>query len=157
MPGEPPVTDVLTPPSVLRVVNPVLRRLLTSRAARILPAGLVVLRFRGRRSGRTLHIVVGLHDVDGAGAVFTPAAWKANFRGGAPLSVTRSGRWVDGTGTLREDPEQVASALRRVIDAGTGPRQLGLQVAPGHRIDADDVRRVRRAMVLLDLPAVERR
>jgi hypothetical protein len=146
-----PVGDQRPPAAVLKVLNPVLRGLIDSPLGRALPGSLVVLEFSGRRSGRRYRIVVGWHDLDGDRAVFTPARWRLNFRGGAPVSVRHKGRTLQGTGTLEEDPEAVAEAFRRVIDAGESPRMLGLRVPAGHRIGAADVRATGRALVRLEV------
>ena len=110
-----------------------------------------LLRFAGRRSGRAYRIVVGLYELDGVPVVFTPARWRLNFRGGAPVTVTHRGRTITGTGTLIEDPEAVAAAFQRVIDGGVRPRLLGVRVEAGHRLTAQDIRAIGRTMVRLEL------
>jgi hypothetical protein len=135
---------------MLRVANPIMRVFLGSSLGRLARQS-AVLRFAGRRSGRTYRIVVGLHDVDGVPVVFTPARWRVNFRGGAPLIVTHRGRTLAGSGTLIEDPEAVAAAFQRVIDDGVAPRLLGVGVESGHRMTAQDMRAIGRAMVRVEL------
>jgi hypothetical protein len=135
---------------MLRVANPIMRVFLGSSLGRLARRS-ALLRFAGRRSGRTYRIVVGLHDVDGVPVVFTPARWRVNFRGGAPLTVRHRGRTLTGSGTLIEDPEAVAAAFQRVIDDGVAPRLLGVGVESGHRLTAQDMRDVGRAMVRFEL------
>src|SRR3954465_12056665 len=118
----PGLEDNPPPDAVLRLVNPLLRTLVPSPVGRLLPGSVGVLRFTGRRSGRTLRIVAGLHEVDGALVVFTSRPWRLNFRGGRAVEVAQSGRRGRGTAELVEDPEQVADALRHVLAAGTSPR-----------------------------------
>jgi hypothetical protein len=136
--------------ALLRVANPFMRVLLSSSLGR-LARQTAVLRFAGRRTGRTYRIVVGLHVSDGVPVVFTPARWRLNFRGGAPVTVRHRGRTLTGTGTLIEDPEAVAAAFQRVIDGGVAPRLLGLGVESGHRLTAQDMRAIGRAMVRVEL------
>jgi hypothetical protein len=112
-----------------------------------------VLRFSGRRTGRTYRIVVAWHDVDGRKVVFSSRPWARNLRGGAPIAVAHRGRWSHGIARLVEDPEVVAAAMQRVIDGGTKPRTLGLDVPAGHRLQADDIRATGRGMITLDLEA----
>jgi hypothetical protein len=138
---------------MLRIANPVLRALITSPVGRAIPPSLAVLEFTGRRSGRALKVVVNLHEVDGALVVFTPARWRHNFRGGAPVSVVRGGRRLHGTGTLVDDPVAVAAALHSMFASGKSPRTLGLEVPPGHDLTPDDVRAVGRTLIRLDFDA----
>jgi hypothetical protein len=147
--------DNRPPDAVLRIVNPLLRTLVPSPAGRLLPASTGVLRFTGRRSGRTLRIVAGIHEVDGALVVFTSRPWRLNFRGGRAVEVARSGRRQSGTAELVEDPEQVAAAFREVLGAGTSPRMLGLRMEPGHLVTADDIRATGRTLLRLDLSSDE--
>jgi hypothetical protein len=135
---------------MLRVLNPLMRTLLLSPVARVMPGALAVLQFSGRRSGNAYRIVVGAHEVPGGKAVFTSAPWAKNFRGGAPVTLVEQGRRRTATGTLVEDPEAVASAFQTVFDEGAPPRALGLDVPAGHRMTADDVRRVERVMIRIE-------
>jgi hypothetical protein len=143
--------DSRPPDAVLRLVNPLLRTLVPSWAGRFVPGSVGVLRFTGRRSGRTLRIVAGIHDVDGAMVVFTSRPWRLNFRGGRAVEVAQSGHWSRGTADLVEDPEQVAAALRHVLAAGTSPRMLGLRVQRDHVVAAQDVRGTGRTLLRLDV------
>ena len=145
-----PVVDHRPSPAMLRVINPIMRTLLLSPAARLLPDSLGVLEFSGRRTGKRYRVVVGSHDVAGAKAVFTSAPWSRNFRGGAPVVLIQEGRRRHGSGTLIEDPEAVARAFQTVIDEGAPPRALGLEVPDGHRMTGEDVRAVGRVMIRID-------
>jgi len=134
-------------------VNAVLRRVLRSPLARVLPLPLVLLRFAGRRTGRAFEVPVGVHHVEGRTVVFTRAGWRANFRGGAPVTVVRRGRAVRGTATAVEDPGQAADLMLAVLAAGRSPRQLGLDVDKGHRPTREELVATGSALVELDLPS----
>jgi hypothetical protein len=145
-----PVSEHRPPAAVRAVLNPLLRALISSPAGRLI-GPLVVLRFTGRRTGRAYAIVVGRHDVEGAMAAFSPAPWRLNFRGGRPVTVVHRGRRHHGTGTLVEDPEVVAAALRAALRAGSTPTLLGLRIADAHEVTPDDVRALGRGLIRLDL------
>jgi hypothetical protein len=145
-----PVVSVAPPQAVLRVINPMLRTALGSPAGRFLPERFAVLRFKGRKTGRPYAIVVGWHEVDGERAVFSPAGWAVNFRGGAPAEVVAGGRTLRGSGTLIDDAEVIAPKLQQAVDASS-PRDLGLKVEAGHRITPEDVRASGRRMIRLDV------
>jgi hypothetical protein len=132
------------------VINPIMRTLLLSPAARVLPDALAVLQFSGRRTGKAYRIVVGAHEAPGSRVVFTSAPWARNFKGGAPVTLVQEGRRRPGTGTLVEDPDVVASAFQAVFDDGAPPRALGLEVPDGHRMTGEDVRAVQRVMIRID-------
>ncbi|MEP6527394.1 MAG: hypothetical protein ABJA86_09530 [Nocardioidaceae bacterium] len=141
------VRDARPPRAVLRLLNPIVKALLRTRASRAIPQ-IALLEFCGRRSGRRLSVVVGWHALHNARVVFTPAPWRWNFAGGAAASVRWRGRDEDHVGTLELDPATVARAIDVVLRAGTSPRALGLRVSAGHTVTAGDVLRTRRAMVL---------
>jgi hypothetical protein len=143
------MTDRRPPKAVLRVVNPVVRALLGTPLGRAMPQ-VGVVRFSGRRTGRRYAVVVGVHEIDGRAVVVTPAAWRLNFRGGAPVELRHRGRTLRRRGTLVEDPDAVAAALQRLFDEGTTDRMLGMRVEPGHRVTPEDVVATGRTLVELD-------
>jgi hypothetical protein len=124
-------------------MNPVVRAWVATPLSQLAGYRLAVLRFSGRKSGRAYRVPVGLHDVGDGKGVFTSEVWRLNFRGGAPVRVKAGGRSFEATGTLVEDPEEVARAMQHAIDSGSSLTLLGLEVDQGHRITADDVRGLR--------------
>ena len=122
-----------------------MRVFLSSSLGRLAPRN-AVLRFAGRRTGRTYRIVVGLYDLDGVPQSRSrqrPGAWT--LRGGAPVTVHHSGRTRTGSGTLVEDPgesrrpfSESSTAvsrrgwLRRAHRVGAPPDRAG---HPRHRAD----------------------
>lgn len=139
------------PPAVLRVVNPVMRRLLVSRLANRMPPVMAVLGYSGRRTGQQFAIPVGVHDVDDQGSVvFTEAPWRRNFEGGRKLTLYRGSSRRHGRGVLVEDPEAVADALMAAV-AKVGPRGLAMRTAPGHQITREDLLRLGRTMLRVQL------
>lgn len=141
--------DARPPASVLAVVNPLVARVLRSPLARPI-GGLALLEFDGRRSGRRYEVVVGWHEAGGHRVTFTPAPWRANFAGGAVATVHHRGSASTWRGHLVTGPAEVAGALNDVLAAGTPPRLLGLRVPAGHRLTAEDVTALGRAMVRFD-------
>ncbi|HET6214180.1 MAG TPA: hypothetical protein VFE14_15050 [Micromonosporaceae bacterium] len=111
------------------VTNPALRFLVGTPLGRLLPS-VAVLRFTGRRTGRTLRVPVMVLDVPGGPTVFTDGRWRANFRDGAPVTVTRAGKTIQGYGETLPD-QQAADALRAALKL-TPPKYLSLEVEPGY-------------------------
>ena len=86
--------------------NPVMIRVLTSRAHRILSAGLCVVEYDGRLSGRTFRLPVGFHEIDEAIVVSTSIAptrnWWRNFADGHPARLCVRGQWREVEGRRLE-------------------------------------------------------
>jgi hypothetical protein len=140
------VHDLHPPEVILRIMDPVLRLLLRSPAARWMN-GLAILTFTGRRTGNKYEIVVGWHELDGKGFVITPAPWRANFTDGAAMTLLHRGKRTAGRGELESDPAKVGQALNRLQDKGTQLRMIGIKAPPGHRLTESDITGLHRALV----------
>jgi hypothetical protein len=121
------------PPALMRKMNPLVRRVLSSRRMARRINAMTILQFEGRRSGRLIRVPVALHIINAAPVAFTHRSWRLNFTGGIPVAVTPRGQVRQGRGALlAASPEQVAIALRQALDNGTSPFVLGLKVARSH-------------------------
>ncbi|MGB2851404.1 MAG: hypothetical protein WBC01_07030 [Solirubrobacterales bacterium] len=111
-----------------RVVNPVVRRLLASPVHDLVGESTVLVRFRGRRTGRELSTPANAV-VDGDSLTLTSLrrrAWWRNLRGGAPVVVTLAGRQRAGRGEVPDvGREEIAALLS------------SLYATAGHPIDAE--------------------
>jgi hypothetical protein len=106
--------DVGHPPSaLLRVVNPILGRLLTTPFAGPLRKQLMVLSFTGRKTGRQFSIPLSAHVIDNDLYSLTGAAWKQNFRDGATAQVVYDGKTTAMRGELIRDRAVVSDLLHR--------------------------------------------
>jgi hypothetical protein len=157
---HPAVERVHPPTALVRLVNPVVRRVLASPVHRLLDRHLVVLRFSTRRSGRDLSIPVTRQDIDGRLTVISDSAWRYNFSGGRDVQVLVGGRWVPARGMLVADADRIAGAYeRQFAELGwkRGARRLGVKVnvgrAPTREELAEGIRTSGLAFVHLDLPA----
>lgn len=114
------------------VVNPVVRVLLRFTLGRV-TGRLSLLRFDGRRTGRSYAVPVVLHLVDDVPTVFTPGTWAVNFRGsGHRLTVVSGGRQRVALGVLVEDQKARGAAMRHAIAESGSPRKLGLAIDANH-------------------------
>jgi len=127
------------PPAVLRGMNVLMRPVLSSRlGSRI--KGVMLLDFKGRRSGRTIKVPVNFHLVDGVPMAFTRAAWRHNFAGGAPVTVTHRGQVHRTRGTLVPmTPEEMGEAVRKSLDTGGSAQRMGIRTARGHQSSAAEL------------------
>jgi hypothetical protein len=112
-----------------------MRLVLRSPAGRLLP-GLALLEFEGRRTGRRYRVPVGWHTLGSSAVVLTPAPWRHNFAGGAPVTVHRAGSVRALRGTLEPDTSAGAKALARLLAEGERPGNLGLHIR-GNAAQAD--------------------
>jgi len=118
------------PPTLMRLLNPLVHRVLSSRHLGSHIDRLMLLEFTGRRSGRRIRVPVALHLIDGVAMAFTHRPWRLNFTSGAPVTITHRGQVRQGRGVLLPaTPEQVGSALQAALDSGTSPFVLGLKIA----------------------------
>lgn len=139
------------PARVMRVVNPVVRRVLTTPALGRRIALQALLEFTGRRSGRTIRVPVCLHVIDGVPTVFTERPWRLNFTEPAPVTVTHRGRVRHGRAALvRATPEQLGTALRAALDNGASPFELGLKISGSHDPTVADLAAIPRSMIRVD-------
>lgn len=125
------IERVHPPTAVVRVVNPLVRALLTSRGHGLLSDALLVLHFTGRRTGTRYDLPVGYHPHEGQLEVLTNSGWRANFRDPRPLHVTLRGRRRPACATTIEDPQIVAARYEALIaQAGVAraQRRLGLRI-----------------------------
>ena len=133
---RPPVEAAEPPEKLAKVVNPMIKALLRSPLYRLVSKHLMLLSFKGRKTGRTYAVVVGRHEVDGALVVPTGTTgrrWRLNLRGGAPVVVTIEGRCRHGRGKLVEDPEEVARLHELLLDR-VGPKSAR---RPGLKVNVD--------------------
>jgi hypothetical protein len=127
------------PPAALKAMNVVMRPLLRSRLGRRVH-GVMLLEFRGHRSGRTIQVPVNFHLVDGVPMAFTDASWRQNFASDAPVTVTHRGVVYKTTGMLVPmTPEAMAVAICKSLDAGGSAQRMGIKTARGHEPTAADL------------------
>lgn len=156
--SKPAVERVHPPDWLMRIVNPLVRRLIAGGRGR---GGdrLAVLELTGRRTGRTYAVPVGYHSIQGRGAVLTSSRWRHNFRGGAEAVLVRGGRRRPVRGELMDEPAAVAELYDKLFDEigwRKAGRQLGVRVnvdrRPTRQELEDAVRRSGLSVVWLDEP-----
>jgi len=112
-----PITPSHPPQAILRVVNPILARLLRTPFAGAARHQFMVVDFKGRKSGRPYSLVLTAHLIDGVLYALTGATWKVNFRDGAPAQVLHDGRSTAMRGELITDTAQVADLFARCAES----------------------------------------
>ncbi|MFC8527426.1 grhN [Nocardia sp. NPDC057227] len=139
------------PPALMRMVNPLVRRVLANERLGRRIALQALLEFTGRHSGRRLLVPVCLHEIDGVPTVFTERPWRLNFTARAPVVVTQRGRVRNGHAVLLPvTPGERGAAMRQALDNGATPFELGLKVARGHTPTAEELSAVPRSLIRVD-------
>lgn len=116
------VTAGHPPSAVLRAVNPVLGFLLKTPLAGSMRDQIMVLNFKGRKSGRQFTIPVSAHKVDGDLYAMAGAPWKNNFRGGADAEVLHAGKTTKMRGEIVSDAAVVPGLFHRCAQ-NYGPKR----------------------------------
>jgi hypothetical protein len=111
------VTISHPPEAILRVVNPVMRFLLGTPLAGSARKQMMVMNFKGRKTGRPYSIVVSAHAIDNQLYALTGAPWKNNFRDGAETEVLHDGKRTPMRGELITDPAVVADLTHRLAES----------------------------------------
>jgi F420H(2)-dependent quinone reductase len=119
------------PLRLLRLANPFVRAVLGSPAHRLLSGSLLVLEYRGPRSGRTFRIPL-MYAREGEQVIALASnprgkQWWRAFRHGAPASLTVARRTIEADGHLLAGPDARRAALRY---AERFPRARALVDAP---------------------------
>jgi hypothetical protein len=128
------VTPSHPPAALLRMVNPLIGRLLRTPLAGPLRKQMMVVNVTGRKSGRRYSIPLSAHQIDGELYALTSAPWKNNFRDGADAEVLHDGRVSAMRGALVTDPSTVAELSHRCAQS-YGPKRaqsmMGLKFRDG--------------------------
>lgn len=124
---------------IIEAANPLVRRLLDSRFAGPLSKALLLLRYRGRKSGRTVATPVGyVRDGDRVVIVTSPSyGWWPNMVGGADVEIRLPEGWRQGRAEVLfpDDPRYDDTAALHVAKRGPG-------MLRGFGVDIDDAGRV---------------
>jgi hypothetical protein len=115
---ERPAVEGRNPPAWTTALgNPLLHWLLTrSRPPKALTKELMVLRFRGRTTGKPYELVVARYDLDGTMFTTTKRRWRFNMRGGAEVELVLEGHRRPARAVLVEDPDEVARIYLRLLE-----------------------------------------
>jgi hypothetical protein len=117
---KPPVERVHLPNSLMRLINPLARRLIVRGVA---GNQLLVLHYTGRRTGRHYDMPARYHIVNGVPLVLTSGTWRHNFAGGREVDVTLRGERRRARAVLVYDSDAIAALYERLIG------QFGLKQA----------------------------
>ena len=114
---SPAVYPAHPPEAMLRVVNPILGFLLRTPVTGSALKSFLVVKFKGRKTGRQFALTLSAHRLDNDLYLLTSAAWRLNFRGGAAAEVSYAGKTTAMRGELIEDTATVADLTKRIAES----------------------------------------
>jgi len=109
--------DVVKPPIprwMYKIVNPTMAAILRSPFHRLLSNNLMLLSFKGHKSGKRYTIPVGYQQKGDRLYVFSHAGWWKNLLGTA-VAVRLRGKTMRGTARRLEDRQQIAELVRTMV------------------------------------------
>ena len=125
-----PIERVHPPKLLMRLVNPLMRALASR--SELVQSFVLVLHYRGRRTGQRYDLPVGYRLVDGRILLFTNSEWRHNFRDGREIEVTYRGQRRPARATLIDEPAIVAALYQKrfgEMDRRRAQRDLGVRVS----------------------------
>jgi hypothetical protein len=99
------------------LVNPFMKVILRSPAHGLVSNNLLLLTFRGRKSGQTYTTPVGYTEEEDKLYLLTASPWWRNLRDGAPVTVLLRGESRRAYATSEDDAEAVVRLLARELAA----------------------------------------
>lgn len=159
--GAPHARVLMKPPvRLFGVVNPAMNRLLGSPLHGMFSDVLVILHFRGRRSGQVYDLPVGYATDGQRFYISTDKRWCHNLRGGQRIEMTHRRQRLPAFADVIDTPDGMAAAYRAMYDHG--PRYAkrlgafgGFTFGPDGDVHLDEVMRVRDAGHVIVIAAPE--
>lgn len=134
------------PPKVAyKVINPVLKTLLRSPLHNPISKRLVVLTFKGRKTGREYSTPVGYTQVDNTTVLMTTQApWWKNLRGGAPVRLRLRGQERAAVAEVITDAEAMQASYRQMLAGAPQLAEIvGIRLTPQGEPYPEDVAHAR--------------
>ncbi len=127
------------PPTLLmKVMNPLMGRMLRRAKPGKIGEGLLLLSFTGRKSGKLYTTPVAYNtQPDGTIHVYTHRPWWKNMEGGAPVSIWLRGQQRQAQADATSDPGEVVAAVRAYGERNGAANigRVGIVVDPNRPLD----------------------
>jgi hypothetical protein len=126
--------------TLLPAINRLIRAWLRSGWHRPVSSTMMVLTFKGVRSGKTYSFPVGYTEEPDGLLTFTRFSWWKNFRDEKPVSLRLRGREVQGTAVAARDPEVVAERFAYYLKSNPHDgRYFGVRVGRDGRTEPGEL------------------
>ncbi len=133
------------PPKWLyNIINPTFKTLLRTPAHRVLSDRLMLLSFKGRKTGKQFTIPVGYAEHNGGLLIATESPWWKNLRGGATVEVWLRGQKRRGVADVIADENGMWESYRVMLKNFTGLQEIiGVRLGADGDPIRDDIARAR--------------
>ncbi|MGI8586720.1 MAG: nitroreductase/quinone reductase family protein [Chloroflexia bacterium] len=141
------------PKALFKVINPVMRAILRSPLHGLASNALVVLTYKGRKTGKVYSTPVGYHRTGDGLLVFTSSSWYHNFEGGANVTLTLRGRREPARAEVVQDEDEVFRNVMAILDriGRNNSRRLGIMLPKGHKPTTEELRTASKGTVMVRL------
>lgn len=139
------------------IVNPLMRLILRSPLHGLMSAGLLLITYRGKKSGKEFTLPVQ-YTQDGKKIYIIPGMpeqknWWRNLKGGLPVKLTLCGQIVNGNGIILEQPKDAAEILTATRSAFQRSAQLAkmynIRIEADGSLNADDLRKLAEKIIII--------
>ena len=149
----------LAPLWVFKVMNPIMKGLLRSPLHRLLSGTLMLVTYKGRKTGKQYTIPIG-YFAWGQGELmsFSSARWWTNLRSSPSVTLLLKGHRVQAIPTVIEKREEIVDTLEEFIKrlGSRTARRLPIGLPRDREPTRDDLRNVPRGIALIHFRIVER-
>lgn len=104
------------PKSAYKFVNPIMKAILRSPIHGLLSHAMMVLAFKGRKSGKTISTPVGYTRNGNLLIVFTFGSWWVNLQNNAEVTMRLQGRDVKGRANIVGDLQEVKKRVNSIVE-----------------------------------------
>lgn len=154
-----PANETKPPKWVFKfLVNPIMKTMLRSPARGKMAGMLMLLTFKGRKSGKLYTTPIGYRRTGkDTIEVFTDSPWWVNLKGGAPVMMLINGKRIKGYAEPVEDKEQLVRSTREFLEKNGVEKamQVGLRRKDKRMPSEDDLRVILRDRVLIPIRIAE--
>jgi hypothetical protein len=138
------------------IVNPLMRLILNSPLHGMMSAGLLLISYRGRKSGKEYTLPVQ-YTQDGKKIYIIPGmpeqkTWWRNLKGGLPVRLTLRGQVVNGNGIILEQPRDAAEILTAselsLKRSAQLARMYGVRIEADGSLNTDDLQKLAEKIII---------
>lgn len=148
----------LAPTWIFKVMNPVMMGLLRSRWHRLMSGILMLITYRGRKSGKWYTNPIGYFDWDKDELLSaTSARWWVNVLDGNPVTLLVKGQWLKAVPTVINDQEAIIKTLEEVVKrlGWKTVRRMQVPLPDDREPTLDDLRAVPPGRIFVHFKIVE--
>jgi hypothetical protein len=138
------------------IINPTINGILRSPWHGRMSHVLMLLSFRGRKTGKTITTPVGYNREGDAFLVFTDRPWWKNLQDGAKVRMLMQGQWLEGVAEVTTDAMEVAQYIRKDLEqnsAEMAQRRHRLSIRDGRLPSVEEIAAQVRGRALIRIRA----